>query len=71
MGYTTVRIKVLDLNDNGPKFEQKKYQITVHAPLRAKQEVIRVSAHGGDLPETDQMHYTILDGNDDGMDQKT
>jgi hypothetical protein len=67
-GYSTVRIRVRDVNDVSPTFEQKNYQITVYAPLRAQQEIIRVVAHGGDREDdTDRMHYKIVGGNDDGM----
>lgn len=52
-----------------PTFPQKSYHITVHAPLRAKQDILRVAAsHGADLPETDRMHYSILEeGNENGI----
>ncbi|XP_021944400.1 cadherin-87A [Folsomia candida] len=69
VAYTTLRIRVLDINDNRPTFPQKSYHITVHAPLRAKQDILRVAAsHGADLPETDRMHYSILEeGNENGI----
>lgn len=66
VGYTSVRVAILDVNDNWPRFEQKSYQITVHAPLNAMQEIIKVNANGGDLEETDEMHYKIISGNDEG-----
>ncbi|CAL8113890.1 unnamed protein product [Orchesella dallaii] len=66
-GYTTVRITILDVNDNWPRFEQKSYQITVHAPLTAMQDIIKVTANGGDLEETDDMNYKIISGNDEGI----
>jgi len=66
-GYTSVKIRIRDVNDVSPKFEQKNYDINVHAPLRAQQEIIRVVAHGGDKEDdTDRMHYKIVDGNEEG-----
>lgn len=67
VGYTSVRVTILDVNDNWPRFEQKSYHITVHAPLSAMQEIIKVTANGGDLEETDEMNYKIISGNDEGM----
>jgi len=49
-----------------PRFDEKSYRITVYAPLRARQEIIKVAALGGDLDETDKMHYQILSGNEEG-----
>ena len=65
-GFTTVLIKVKDINDIWPKMESKNYHIGVHAPLRATQELLKVNARGGDQDNTDELRFKIHSGNDLG-----
>ena len=67
MGYATVKILVKDINDVIPSMEQKSYHMTVYAPLTAAQQLLRVSADGGDSPGTDHLAYSILSGNEEGV----
>ncbi|CAG7728421.1 unnamed protein product [Allacma fusca] len=67
IGYSKIIVNLRDVNDVIPTMDQKNYHVIVYAPLNSMQQLLRVSATGGDLPETDQISYSIVSGNEEGI----
>lgn len=58
----SLRIVVLDENDNPPEFESPVYSVTVSEDLTVGSEVISVRARDPDSAETTQLTYHIFNG---------
>ncbi|XP_062916270.1 desmoglein-2-like isoform X2 [Mobula hypostoma] len=62
---TTVRIKILDVNDNIPSLEKTTYEVTVEENVLAS-EILRMEVQDRDLEFTDNWlaHFDIIEGNE-------
>ena len=63
--YTTVIIKVKDVNDNVPKFTQEVYQARVQEGYRKNSVVTTVAAFDLDYEQSSDITYDIIGGNVD------
>jgi hypothetical protein len=63
-----VNIKILDVNDNAPKFNQSEYNVTVIENVRLNPPVplLQVNATDEDSGINGNIHYKIIGGNDNG-----
>lgn len=64
--FTTVKVKVRDMNDVWPKMREKSYEAKVYAPLHFMQDLVKVGVDGGDQ-DTDDMRFRIQSGNELGL----
>ncbi|KAH3831076.1 hypothetical protein DPMN_104337 [Dreissena polymorpha] len=60
----TVDIKVLDENDNAPKFNQDLYTVTISENINVNSTVAQVSATDKDLGKNAEIVYTIVSNTD-------
>ena len=60
----TVVVKVTDINDNGPAFDQPSYHCTVTDEIAKGQLVTKVSAIDPDSTGAADLRYAIIGGND-------
>ena len=58
-----VRIHVLDLNDNAPRFILDSYQKVISENATVDSEILRVTATDPDSGTNGQVHYSLLNGN--------
>ena len=66
-----MRIDIVDVNDNAPKFELSEYKANVHANLTVGSALLRVKARDADEfggPNSD-LAYTIHEKEDSGINQ--
>ena len=66
-----MRIDIVDVNDNAPKFELSEYKANVHANLTVGSALLRVRARDADEfggPNSD-LTYTIHEKEDSGINQ--
>lgn len=63
-----VNVKILDVNDNSPKFNQSEYNVTVIENVRLNPPVplLQVNATDQDSGIYGNIHYSIIEGNDNG-----
>lgn len=63
-----IYIKIIDVNDNSPKFSQPVYNITVieNVRLNPPMPLIQVNATDEDSGLNGNVHFSILEGNDNG-----
>ncbi|KAK9874636.1 hypothetical protein WA026_005463 [Henosepilachna vigintioctopunctata] len=59
-----VWLTVLDMNDNPPKFEQTSYSCGLSINAKRDQFVTIVKASDPDIVDLDNLHYTLVSGND-------
>ncbi|KAL3276606.1 hypothetical protein HHI36_011978 [Cryptolaemus montrouzieri] len=59
-----VWLSVLDMNDNPPKFEQTSYTSGLSINAKRDQFVTIVKASDPDYVDRDNLHYTLISGND-------
>lgn len=59
--FLTVRVKVTDENDNGPKFLLKEYKVCIHSTLNVATSFVRVRAVDGDEGVNAQLEYSIYE----------
>ncbi|XP_031567536.1 protocadherin Fat 4-like isoform X2 [Actinia tenebrosa] len=57
---TTLRVEVLDINDNGPKFLKSQYSTTINSNVSIGTEVLRVYAVDPDTGENAQIRYYLI-----------
>ena len=70
-GFASLRIDIVDVNDNAPKFELSEYKANVHANLTVGSALLRVRARDADEfggPNSD-LTYTIHEKEDSGINQ--
>nr|QTE34337.1 cadherin [Galleria mellonella] len=60
---TTVKVKVLDENDNEPRFQQKVYYAGVKHTARVNEPIISVMAEDPDLEENGTLIYIVATSN--------
>ena len=60
----SIGIKVLDENDNAPKFEQEVYSVTISENINRNATVAQVSATDKDLGKNAKITYTIVSDTD-------
>lgn len=65
-GTTNVRVKIEDINDNPPYFEQDIYEVEVPEEVEPPYEVFQIKAFDHDYGDNAVIKYLILDGNEDG-----
>ena len=58
-----VKIYVLDLNDNAPRFILDSYQKVISENATVDSEILRVTATDPDSGTNGQVHYSLLNGN--------
>ncbi|XP_072929429.1 cadherin-87A [Epargyreus clarus] len=63
ISFTMVKIKVLDENDNEPKFEQKIYYAGIKHTARVNEPIISVVADDPDLDENGTLVYMVAASN--------
>ncbi|MGH0165324.1 UNVERIFIED_CONTAM: hypothetical protein FKN15_070798 [Acipenser sinensis] len=56
---TTVTVNLADINDNGPKFQQKLYHFSVPESAMVGTMIGRIMADDSDIGENAEMNYTI------------
>jgi protocadherin Fat 1/2/3 len=61
---TSLSIKVLDVNDNAPKFEQEQYSAVISENINVNATVTQVSASDNDLGQNAEISYTIVSDTD-------
>lgn len=63
-----VNVKILDVNDNSPKFNQSEYNVTVieNVRLNPPLPLLQVNATDQDSGIYGNIHYSIIEGNDNG-----
>ncbi|XP_078344150.1 protocadherin Fat 4-like isoform X4 [Oculina patagonica] len=61
-----VKIHVLDLNDNAPRFVLDSYQKVISENATVDSEILRVTATDPDSGTNGQVHYSISNGNVNG-----
>lgn len=66
-GTANVRVKVEDINDNPPRFEQDVYAVEVPEEVPAPLDVFQVSARDIDAGDNAVIKYLILAGNEDNL----
>ncbi|XP_051891479.1 protocadherin Fat 1a isoform X7 [Pristis pectinata] len=59
----TVNINVTDINDNTPKFSHDVYMAVISEDAPLGQLVVTVIADDSDGPSNNQIHYSIINGN--------
>ncbi|XP_072352995.1 protocadherin Fat 1a isoform X3 [Scyliorhinus torazame] len=59
----TVNINVTDINDNTPKFSHNVYMAVISEDTPLGQLVVTVVADDSDGPANNQIHYSIINGN--------
>lgn len=64
-GTTNVRVKIEDLNDNPPTFQQDMYKVEVAEEVQPPFDVLQVTAHDQDVDDNAVIKYLILAGNED------
>lgn len=60
---TEVKIHVLDLNDNAPRFILDSYQKVISENATVDSQILRVTATDADSGTNGQVHYSLLNGN--------
>lgn len=66
-GTASVRVRVDDLNDWAPRFEQARYDIEVQEELEAPVDVYQIKAHDKDRDENAIIKYLIIGGNEQNL----
>lgn len=61
-----VKIHILDLNDNAPRFVLDSYQKVISENATVDSEILRVTATDPDSGTNGQVHYSISNGNVNG-----
>ena len=64
-GTTSVRVKIEDINDNPPFFEQDTYDVEVPEEMEPPFDIFQVKANDRDANDNAVIKYLILAGNDD------
>ncbi|RWS30694.1 protocadherin Fat 4-like protein, partial [Leptotrombidium deliense] len=64
-GTTNVRVKIEDINDNPPFFEQDTYAVEVPEEVDPPFDVFQIVAHDRDFGDNSVIKYLILAGNDE------
>ncbi|RWS16902.1 protocadherin Fat 4-like protein, partial [Dinothrombium tinctorium] len=64
-GTTNVRVKIEDINDNPPYFEQDTYAVEVPEEVDPPFDVFQIVAHDRDAGDNAVIKYLILAGNDE------
>ncbi|XP_009068638.1 PREDICTED: protocadherin Fat 3-like, partial [Acanthisitta chloris] len=62
---TTVNVNVTDVNDNAPKFSQAVYSAVISEDAAVGDSVIMLIAEDLDSPPNGQIHFSIVDGDQD------
>ncbi|XP_074599101.1 protocadherin Fat 4-like [Brevipalpus obovatus] len=65
-GTTNVRVKIEDINDNAPYFDQDTYEVEIPEEIDPPHKVFHVQAQDRDSGANAVIKYLILDGNEDG-----
>lgn len=63
-GTANVRVRVDDLNDWAPRFEQARYEVEVQEELEAPVDIYQIKAHDKDRDENSIIKYLIIGGNE-------
>lgn len=66
-GSANVRVRVDDLNDWAPRFEQARYEVEVQEELEAPIDIYQIKAHDKDRDENAIIKYLIIGGNEQGL----
>lgn len=66
-GTANVRVRVDDLNDWAPRFEQARYEVEVLEELEAPIDIYQIKAHDKDRDENSIIKYLIIGGNEQGL----
>ena len=66
-GFTTVKISLVDENDNSPVFPLAEYRTNIHANLSAGSEVVHVTATDQDTGRNSRLKYSIYDTRSSGV----
>ena len=66
-GFTTVKIILLDENDNAPEFPLPEYKANIPSDLSAGTEIIKVSATDKDVGPNAELKYSIYDKQSSGV----
>lgn len=61
-----VKITVIDVDDNCPKFVPAEYNLTISENLPFNQSIVQVTATDADIKDTARMSYAIRSGNTGG-----
>nr|AUG84445.1 fat [Platynereis dumerilii] len=72
-GYLTVNVTVLDVNDNGPLFDQSDYWVSVNETIPVRSSIIQIRATDQDMGANGDITYFIVtdDYNQFSVDAKT
>ena len=57
---TTIRVVILDANDNLPVFEKEFYETTVKKNIRSGEDIIQVQASDDDINENGKIVYSLM-----------
>lgn len=68
-GFQTLRVKIVDENDNAPVFLLKEYKATIHANLSLNSVFLKMRAQDADEGENARIEYAIFE-TDAGSDKK-
>jgi len=66
-GTANVRVRVDDLNDWAPRFEQARYEVEVQEELEAPIDIYQIKAHDKDRDENAIIKYLIIGGNEHNL----
>jgi len=66
-GLANVRVRVLDINDWAPRFEQARYELEVQEELEPPVEVAQIRAFDKDRDENAIIKFLIIGGNEQGL----
>lgn len=66
-GTANVRVKVDDINDWAPRFEQARYEVQVQEELEAPVDVYQIKAQDKDRDENGIIKYLIIGGNEQNL----
>nr|CAD7395413.1 unnamed protein product [Timema poppensis] len=66
-GFVMVRVKVLDENDNAPKFLLREYKATIHSNLTLNSDFLKVRAVDNDEEMAAELEYSIYEKQSSGV----
>ena len=67
-GFATVKVTLLDENDNSPEFPLTEYRANIHANLSVGTQVVHVTAEDADAGRNSRLKYSIYDTRSSGVD---